>query len=153
MRWHATELQRIDAAGKMFDPHVHQAIERVESKEYPDGSIVDVFQDGYMFHGRVLRPAIVRVAVHPGDAANAGTQRRTRASRLHLPMSQKRDCYEVLGIERAATRRRNQVRLPQSGTEVASGPQPAEKAGSGGKIPGGHGSLFDPFRPAEARRL
>jgi molecular chaperone GrpE len=58
-------LERIDAAGKMFDPHVHQAVERVESSEYPDGTISDVFQDGYMFNGRVLRPAIVRVVVDP----------------------------------------------------------------------------------------
>lgn len=58
-------LERIDAAGKMFDPHVHQAVERAESSEYPDGTISDVFQDGYMFNGRVLRPAIVRVVVHP----------------------------------------------------------------------------------------
>jgi molecular chaperone GrpE len=65
-------VQRVEAAGKMFDPHVHQAIERVESSEYPDGFIVDVFQDGYQFHGRVLRPAIVKVAVHPGgDSENA----------------------------------------------------------------------------------
>jgi molecular chaperone GrpE len=66
-------VQRVDAAGKMFDPHMHQAIERVESKEFPDGFIVDVFQDGYIFHGRVLRPAIVRVAVHPGEGASTGT--------------------------------------------------------------------------------
>jgi len=59
-------VQKVDAAGKMFDPHIHQAIERVESMDYPDGSVIDVFQDGYVFHGRVLRPAIVRVAVHPG---------------------------------------------------------------------------------------
>ncbi len=57
-------LERIDAAGKIFDPRFHQAIERAESNEYPDGFIVHVFQDGYMFHGRVLRPAIVRVVVH-----------------------------------------------------------------------------------------
>ena len=66
-------VERVDAAGKIFDPHVHQAIERVESKEFPDGSIVDVFQDGYVFHGRVLRPAIVRVAVHPGDGSKTPT--------------------------------------------------------------------------------
>ena len=66
-------VQRVDAAGKMFDPHVHQAIERVESTEFPDGFIVDVFQDGYIFHGRVLRPAIVRVAVHPDDDASLPT--------------------------------------------------------------------------------
>jgi molecular chaperone GrpE len=57
-------VQRIEAAGKIFDPHQHQAIERLESEEYPDGFIVAVFQDGYTFHGRVLRPAIVRVAVN-----------------------------------------------------------------------------------------
>jgi molecular chaperone GrpE len=63
-------VQKVDAAGKMFDPHVHQAIERVESTDYPDGSVIEVFQDGYVFHGRVLRPAIVRVAVHPDDGEN-----------------------------------------------------------------------------------
>ncbi len=57
-------LQRIEAAGKMFDPHMHQAIERAEAENYPDGFILEVFQDGYLFHGRVLRPAIVRVVVH-----------------------------------------------------------------------------------------
>ena len=67
-------VQRVEAAGKMFDPHVHQAIERVESAEYPDGFIVDVFQDGYQFHGRVLRPAIVKVAVHPGGDSDNATE-------------------------------------------------------------------------------
>jgi hypothetical protein len=57
-------VQRIEAAGQMFDPNLHQAIERFETEEVPDGTIVSVFQDGYMFHGRVLRPAIVRVAVN-----------------------------------------------------------------------------------------
>jgi molecular chaperone GrpE len=66
-------VQRIEAAGKIFDPHQHQAIERLESEEFPDGFIVAVFQDGYMFHGRVLRPAIVRVAVHPGKGENSTT--------------------------------------------------------------------------------
>jgi molecular chaperone GrpE len=66
-------VQRIEAAGKIFDPHQHQAIERLESEEYPDGFIVAVFQDGYTFHGRVLRPAIVRVAVHSGEGENSTT--------------------------------------------------------------------------------
>jgi molecular chaperone GrpE len=61
--------ERIDPLGKPFDPHVHQAMERTESSEYPDGTILQVFQPGYAFHGRVLRPAMVRVAVHPGAAS------------------------------------------------------------------------------------
>jgi molecular chaperone GrpE len=64
-------LERIDVAGKIFDPHFHQAIERAESPDHPDGFILHVFQDGYLFHGRVLRPAIVRVVVHSGEATNS----------------------------------------------------------------------------------
>jgi molecular chaperone GrpE len=63
-------VERIEAAGKMFDPHVHQAVERVESTQLPDGSVLEVYQDGYMFHGRVLRPAMVRVIVHPEGSGN-----------------------------------------------------------------------------------
>ncbi len=81
-------VERMDAAGKMFDPHMHQAIERVESKEYADGFIVDVFQDGYIFHGRVLRPAIVRVAVHPGEAGNFSGTNRKRRIRNFIPYGQ-----------------------------------------------------------------
>ena len=66
-------LEPIETEGKIFDPHMHQAIERLESEEYADGTVVSVFQDGYLFHGRVLRPAIVRVAVHPGQNENPGS--------------------------------------------------------------------------------
>lgn len=61
-------LERIAAAGKPFDPHYHQAIERVESDEYPDGTVVEVLQDGFIFHGRVVRPSIVRVSFNAGEA-------------------------------------------------------------------------------------
>ena len=62
-------LERIDPAGKPFDPHLHQAMERSESVDHTDGTILQVFQPGYVFHGRVLRPAMVRVAVHPSRAS------------------------------------------------------------------------------------
>jgi molecular chaperone GrpE len=62
-------LERIAAEGKTFDPHFHQAIERVESCELADDTVVDVLQDGYLYHGRVLRPSAVRVAVHTEAAA------------------------------------------------------------------------------------
>jgi molecular chaperone GrpE len=58
-------LERIDAQGKSFDPHFHQAIERVETEEHADGTVIEVLQPGYVFHGRVLRPATVRVAAAP----------------------------------------------------------------------------------------
>ena len=55
-------LERIDAEGKNFDPHLHHAVERTETTEYADGTVVGVLQAGYIFHGKVLRPAMVRVA-------------------------------------------------------------------------------------------
>jgi molecular chaperone GrpE len=61
--------RRIDPLGKTFDPHLHQAMDRAETTEHADGTILTVFQPGYEFHGRVLRPALVRVAVHPGGAS------------------------------------------------------------------------------------
>ncbi len=62
-------VERLDPVGKPFDPHLHQAVDRAETKDHDDGTILQVFQPGYVFHGRVLRPAMVRVAVHPKPAS------------------------------------------------------------------------------------
>jgi molecular chaperone GrpE len=58
-------LVRIDAVGQEFNPHFHHAIERVETSEHADGIVIGEMQPGYMFHDRVLRPAMVRVASAP----------------------------------------------------------------------------------------
>ena len=65
-------LQKIETDGKRFDPHMHHAIERVETSDEPDGAVLEELQAGYSFHGKVLRPAMVRVAVNPegGDLAS-----------------------------------------------------------------------------------
>jgi molecular chaperone GrpE len=62
-------VERINPIGKPFDPHLHQAMDRTETTEHADGLILETFQPGYVFHGRVLRPAMVRVAVHPSPAS------------------------------------------------------------------------------------
>jgi molecular chaperone GrpE len=62
-------VERLDPLGQQFDPHLHQAMDRTETVKHEDGQILQVFQPGYLFHGRVLRPAMVRVAVHPGEAS------------------------------------------------------------------------------------
>jgi len=64
-------VQRVDPLGQPFDPHLHQAMDRAETMEHPDGTVLAVYQPGYVFHGRVLRPAMVRVAVVPGGASKA----------------------------------------------------------------------------------
>ena len=47
-----------------FDPHVHHAVEMVETDDYPDHTIIEEYQRGYNFKGRLLRPAMVKVAVN-----------------------------------------------------------------------------------------
>jgi molecular chaperone GrpE len=63
-------VERVDPQGQPFDPHLHQAMDRAVTSNEPDGTILEVFQPGYVYHGRVLRPAMVRVAVHPNPASN-----------------------------------------------------------------------------------
>jgi len=60
-------LQPIEAVGKPFDPNLHHAIENVPTASQPEGTVVGEMQTGYMFHGRVLRPAMVRVASAPAN--------------------------------------------------------------------------------------
>ena len=64
-------VERVEPLGKPFDPHVHQAMDRTETMEHADGTILEVFQPAYIYNGRVLRPAMVRVAVHPAGASNS----------------------------------------------------------------------------------
>lgn len=61
-------LERIESAGKEFNPHLHHALEQVETSEHADGTVVGELQPGYVFHGRVLRPAMVRVATQTSAA-------------------------------------------------------------------------------------
>jgi len=52
----------IDALGKPFDPNLHQAIMQQPSREHPPQTVIQVLQQGFMIHDRVLRPAGVIVS-------------------------------------------------------------------------------------------
>ena len=58
-------LEPIEAVGKLFDPNLHQAVDRVQSEELPDQTVLEEYQSGYNFKGKLLRPAMVKVAVKP----------------------------------------------------------------------------------------
>lgn len=58
-------LEPIETAGQPFDPNLHQAVERVPTEDAEDQAILGEFQRGYNFRGKLLRPAMVRVAVRP----------------------------------------------------------------------------------------
>jgi molecular chaperone GrpE len=58
-------LEPIVSAGQPFDPHVHHAVDMVETDEAPADTVLEEFQRGYNFKGRMLRAAMVKVAVEP----------------------------------------------------------------------------------------
>lgn len=67
-------VKRIAAKGEMFSPHYHQPVMQVPNADVPAGTILQVFQDGYMIGDRLLRAAVVTVAEGgpkpaPADAA------------------------------------------------------------------------------------
>jgi molecular chaperone GrpE len=55
-------VKPVPAKGEQFDPHVHDAIEMVETEDAPDNEVLDELARGYMIKDRLLRPAMVRVA-------------------------------------------------------------------------------------------
>jgi molecular chaperone GrpE len=55
-------IERVPAQGEPFDPRVHEAIEMVETDAAPDHHVLEELQPGYRIKGRLLRPAMVRVA-------------------------------------------------------------------------------------------
>ena len=58
-------LEPIVSEGQAFDPHIHHAVDKVETEEAPADTVLEEFQRGYNFKGRMLRPAMVKVAVEP----------------------------------------------------------------------------------------
>jgi molecular chaperone GrpE len=67
-------LEPIMAQGQPFDPHIHHAVEMVNTEEAPDQTVLGEFQRGYTFKGRLLRAAMVRVAVGPKESGDSASE-------------------------------------------------------------------------------
>src|SRR5260370_6204367 len=61
-------VERVEPLGKPFDPHMHQAMDRTETTEHDDGTILEVFQPAYAFHSPVLPPPLLPIPAHPRPA-------------------------------------------------------------------------------------
>lgn len=55
------------AVGELFNPKRHEAVARVPATDHPEMTVVEETLRGYLLNGRVLRPAMVTVAVRPDD--------------------------------------------------------------------------------------
>ncbi len=58
-------VEPIQSVGQPFDPNVHHAVDMVQTEEAEDHTVLEEYQTGYNFRGRLLRPAMVKVAVKP----------------------------------------------------------------------------------------
>ena len=58
-------VKRIECLGKAFDPAQQEAIAHIESEKYPENTVVEEVQRGYLLEDRIIRPAVVKVAKKP----------------------------------------------------------------------------------------
>ena len=68
-------VKRIPTVGERFDPHLHEAVAQMEASDHqPDGTVVEEVQVGYTMHGKVVRPAMVKVAKKSADVTQPLTE-------------------------------------------------------------------------------
>lgn len=65
------QLEQLDPQGEPFNPEHHQAMAMEESATMEPGSVLKVFQKGYLLNGRLLRPAMVVVSKAPADTPSS----------------------------------------------------------------------------------
>ncbi len=58
-------LEEIKAEGEQFDPFRHEVVAREAGDTEPENKVIEVVRKGYMFHDKVLRPAMVKIAIPP----------------------------------------------------------------------------------------
>ena len=57
----------IEAIGKPFDPHRHEAVVEIETSNCPEGMVVQEVRKGYLLNGEVFRPSLVNVSCSPSS--------------------------------------------------------------------------------------
>lgn len=70
--WKRFGLTEVDTSGA-FDPNLHEAVATEETEELPANTILEVLRKGYFLNDRLLRPALVKVAVRPEEVAEAAS--------------------------------------------------------------------------------
>ena len=63
-------VQPVLAEGEPFDPELHEAVGQVPSPDVEAGTVAEVLQKGYLLRDRLVRPALVVVAIKPEDASD-----------------------------------------------------------------------------------
>ncbi|MHC1610566.1 MAG: nucleotide exchange factor GrpE [Candidatus Methanospirareceae archaeon] len=56
-------LEEIRAEGEQFDPFKHEVVAKEIANKYPENAVIEVLRKGYLFRGKVIRPAMVKIAI------------------------------------------------------------------------------------------
>jgi molecular chaperone GrpE len=63
------QVQAVEGVGSQFDPRIHEALGSIETKEFPDHQVIEEIRRGYKIREKLLRPALVKIAVNPSQVA------------------------------------------------------------------------------------
>jgi molecular chaperone GrpE len=61
------QVAPVETVGAQFDPRIHEALGSIETAEFPDHQVVEEIRRGYKIREKLLRPAMVKIAVNPAQ--------------------------------------------------------------------------------------
>ncbi|MBP9091164.1 nucleotide exchange factor GrpE [bacterium] len=110
-------IKQMQPIGEPFDPMYHEPVQEVPTNEVPDGAVAHQLRNGYMFREKVLRPALVNVAVAlTGEAAEA--YERAQAEKASAaPVLETSEVIDITPVVTAVAEEETMV--PSSGTETS----------------------------------
>jgi molecular chaperone GrpE len=110
-------IKQMQPIGEPFDPMYHEPVQEVPTNDVPDGCVAHQLRNGYMFRDKVLRPALVNVAVAlTGEAAEA--YERAQAEKNAAAAGEVIDITPV-AAPAAVEVKAEEVMVPSSGTETS----------------------------------
>lgn len=63
------QVTAVETVGTQFDPRIHEALGSIETVEFPDHQVVEEIRRGYKIRDRLLRPAMVKIAVNAAQVS------------------------------------------------------------------------------------
>ena len=118
-------LEGFDSLSQVFDPRFHQALNQVDDPSVPANTVVKVAQRGYTLHGRLMRPALVTVAVGSTSAS-------TPIPAAHTPepevVAEEESMDLELELDSDDMENVSEVKAPSE--EVTAQPDPVQEPGS-----------------------
>jgi molecular chaperone GrpE (heat shock protein) len=108
-------IKQMQPIGEPFDPMYHEPVQEVPTNDVPDGAVAHQLRNGYMFRDKVLRPALVNVAIAlTGEAAEAYERARAEKAAASAP-----EASEVIDITPVVSSVTEEVVASSSATETS----------------------------------